>query len=86
MKVRMASRLTPYSRLYSARASFRMALRDFVSPVAEESNAGISGIAGTVGWELRAHPKNIEKIDVFARDRLAFVARFVLEVSIGGPG
>jgi hypothetical protein len=45
MKVRMASRLKLYSRLYSARASVGMALRDFVLPVAEESNAAVSGVA-----------------------------------------
>jgi hypothetical protein len=34
--------------------------------------------AGTVGWEPRADPKIIEKIDEFARDLSAFVAGFVL--------
>jgi hypothetical protein len=33
---------------------------------------------GSVGWEPRADPKIIEKIDEFARDLAAFVAGFVL--------
>jgi hypothetical protein len=37
-----------------------------------------AGRSGTVGWELRAHPKNIEKIDLFARDVKRFVPAFVV--------
>jgi hypothetical protein len=38
-------------------------------------------VGSIVGWELRFHPSGIERIDLFARDRFAFVARFVFEVT-----
>jgi len=43
-------------------------------------------LVDTVGWESMAHPKITEKIDVFARAFLGFVARFVFDNSVGEVG
>jgi hypothetical protein len=42
---------------------------------------GLRVAIGTVGWEPKMHPISIEKIDVFSRDCLGFVAGFVFAES-----
>ncbi len=74
-KVRMASRLKLCSRLYSVRASVGMALRDFVSPVAEE-RGHLRDCAGTVGWEPPPLSLAIDKPALFPPKFVPFVAGF----------
>jgi len=53
---------------------------------APEYSRSLPEIAGTVAWEPIAHPKITEKIGVFARAFLGFVARLVFENSVDEVG